>query len=258
MKFDKLSVNVIIGVLFSILFGAQASVCQTTSSNLEKQVKFLGKEKQEFGDDIVYQLSGSRIVARFAPKNSLGESIEVQKLARDLGYDHFNWTNYVVKDPYGITDRMGQRLNTPYNDPPVGGYLYDPADKLPFYWDLEQCQQCKSRHHWQHQNNLKQFELVFEDFPADYRLQPGEKIEFVTNLVGVKEYNTQTQMAKWEILHTFRWQLTNPHPHLSQVSLIETNVALDRLSPMLLSTMQLDGAVLQPFSLNKPASSAMP
>ena len=243
MKFGKLSVDVLmIGVLLSILFGSQVSVCEPPGSNLRKQVKSLGKDKFLFGNNITYQLSGSRIVARFAPKNSLNQSIGIQKLAGDLGYDHFNWTNYVVEDPHGITNQLGQRLNTPYNDPPKGGYLYDPADRLPFYWDLEKCQQCKSRHHWQHQNNLKQFELVFEDFPADYRLQPGEKIEFVTNLVGVKEYDPQTQMAKWEILHTFRWQLTNPYPNLSQVSLVETDVALDQLSPMLLSTMQLDGA----------------
>ena len=245
MKFGKLSVNILmISVWFSILFGSQVSVSQTLGNNLEKQVKSLEKDKFSFGKNVTYQLSGSRIVARFAPKNSSNQSFGIQKLAEDLGYDHFNWTNYVVEDPYGITNQMGQRLNTPYNDPPMGGYLYDPADRLPFYWDLEKCQQCKSRHHWQHQNNLKQFELVFEDFPADYRLQPGEKIEFVTNLVGVKEYDSKTQTAKWEILHTFRWQLTNPHPNSSKVSLVETDVALDQLSPMLLSTMQLDGAVL--------------
>ena len=250
MRFGKLSVKTLtIGVWFSILFGSQVSVSQTPDNNLGKQVKSLGKDKFSFGKNITYQVSGARIVAQFAPKDSLNQSIEIQKLAEDLGYDHFNWTNYVVEDPHGITNQLGQRLNTPYNDPPMGGYLYDPADRLPFYWDMEQCQQCKFRHHWQHQNNLKQFESVFEDFPADYRLQPGEKIEFVTNLVGVKEYDSKTQMAKWEVLHTFRWKLTNPHPYSSQVSLVETDVALNQLSPMLLSTMQLDGAVLQPFSV---------
>ncbi|MGB5636928.1 MAG: hypothetical protein WBM86_29675, partial [Waterburya sp.] len=60
----------------------------------------------------------------------------------------------------------------------------------------------------------------------------------------VKKYDPQKQTAEWEILHTFRWKLTNPHPSLSQVSLIESDVALNKLSPLLLSMMQLDGAIL--------------
>ena len=207
-----------------------------------KQQKF--QKRNLYSQDITYQLIGSQIITRFKPKNSQGEHIALDSLAADLGYEHFNWTNYVVKDPYGITNRSGQILNTPYNDPPKDGYLYDRADKLPFYWDLERCFQCKSRHHWQNYHNLKQFELVFEDSPADYRLQPGEAIEFVTNLVGVKNYNRHNQTAQWEILHTFRWQLTNPHPNISRVFLLETDVAIEQLSPELVRTMQLDGAEL--------------
>jgi hypothetical protein len=85
---------------------------------------------------------------------------------------------------------------------------------------------------------------VFEDAPADYRLQPGETIEFVTNLVGVKYYDPQNQTAKWQILHTFRWQLSNPQPNISRVSLVETEVDLNGLPTSLLSRMQLDGAEL--------------
>ena len=242
MKLGKLSVNILrFSVIFSILLGSRVGICEPESSTVRQQAS-LGQDGYVYGKNITYKLLGSRIVTRFAPTNSRGEKVDLNKLAAELGYEHFNWTNYVVEDPHGISDRLGQRLNTPYNDPPQGGYLYDPADELPFYWDVEACQQCKFRHHRQHQNNLNQFELVFEDFPADYRLQPGEKIEFVTSLVGVKEYDAQTQTAKWEVLHTFRWQLTNPYTNFSQVSLVETNISLDRLSPMLLSTMQLDGA----------------
>jgi hypothetical protein len=245
VKFQQLSFNILLsGILLSVLFKAKTSVCQPRDDSPLNQFKSLGAEKFAYGQNITHQLIGSRIVTQFTPKNSQGESIELHQLASSLGYDHFNWTSYVVQDPYGITNQGGQKLSIPYNDPPKGGYLYDPADHLPFYWDLERCQQCKSRHYWQDQRNLTQFQLRFEDSPADYRLQPGEAIEFVTNLVGVKDYDPNSQIAKWEILHTFRWQLSNPQPHRSKVALVETDVDLNRLPSSLLSMMQLDGAEL--------------
>ena len=193
---------------------------------------------------ITHIFTGSTIITRFSPINSRGEKIELHRLASQLGYDHFNWVNYVEKDPYGIADTNGKQLTTPYNDPPKNGYQYDRADGFPFYWDIEQCDRCKQRHHFQNYNNHKQYELIFEDAPADYRLQPGEAVEFITHLVGVKEIDSVHQRAKWDILHTFRWKLTNPRPNYSQVSLVEANVDLDRLSPMLLNTMLLDGATV--------------
>ncbi|MEL6495175.1 MAG: hypothetical protein AAFQ41_08620 [Cyanobacteria bacterium J06623_7] len=225
--------------------GCKVGMCEPILHRAEGQSKSLAKEKFAYAPNITYKLEGSRIVSQFAPKNSQGEKLDLDLLARELGYDHFNWTNYVTQDPHGITDRLGQKLNTPYNDPPQGGYLYDPADEMPFYWDLELCQRCKSRHHRQNPNNLRQFELVFEDYPADYRLQPGEKIEFITSLVGVREYDSQAKTAKWEVLYTFRWQLTNLHYNISRVSLVETDIPLEQLSPMLLSTMQLDGGFIK-------------
>ena len=195
--------------------------------------------------DVTHVFVGSKIMTRFSPRNSQGEKIELHQLASELGYDHFNWVSYVEEDPYGIADATGKQLNTPYNDPPMGGYLYDSADGLPFYWDVEECDRCKQRHHIQHENNLKQFELVFEDAPADYRLQPGEAVEFVTNLVGVKKINRDRQEAEWDILYTFRWKLTNPHPNYSQVSLIEANINPNQLSSLLLNKMLLDGATVR-------------
>jgi hypothetical protein len=245
VKLKRLSFNLfIIGILLLVLFRSRASLCQPRENALLLQIKSLGTEKFAYGHNITHQLTGAQIITQFTPKNAQGESIELNQLASSLGYDHFNWTNYVVQDPYGIVDQAGQRLSTPYNDPPKGGYLYDSADHFPFYWDLESCQLCKSRHHWQNEQNLKPFELVFEDVPADYRLQPGEAIEFVTNLVGVKYYDPQNQTAKWEILHTFRWQLSNPQLNVSQVFLVEAEVDLNRLPPSLLNRMQLDGAEL--------------
>ena len=186
----------------------------------------------------------ARIVARFAPKNNLGEPIELEKLADLLGYDRFSWVSYVEKDPYGITNQQGQLLSTPYNDPPMGGYQYDAADELPFYWDMEECDRCSQRHHYQHPLITQKYQLVFEDIPSDPRLQPGDAIEFVTHLVGVKNYDAQNKTAEWDVLNTFKWQLTNPIPGRGRVSLTETNLELARLSPFLLIEMQADGALL--------------
>ena len=193
--------------------------------------------------DISHITIGARIITHFSPRNSQGEEIEMEQLASDMGYDHFNWVNYVERDPYGIIDRAGNRMLTPYNDPPSGGYRYDKADNFPFYWDIVNCDRCNQRHHYQNYNNLQQFKLVFEDAPADYRLRSGEAVEFLTSLVGVTEINLQQNEAEWEILHTFRWQLTNPHPNYSQVSLVDTDVDLNQLSPSLINMMLGDGAI---------------
>ncbi len=197
-----------------------------------------------FVANVNIQLEGARIVAQFAPENSQGEKIELTTLAAMMGYDHFNWVSYVEKDPYGITNKQGELLSTPYNDPPLGGYQYDFADRLPFYWDLEQCVRCSHRYNYQHPLVTKQYELVFEDIPADPRLQPGEAVEFVTHLVGVKSYDTQTNRAEWDILNTFKWQLTNPQPYRGQVSLIADNLELTKIAPSTRALMQADGATL--------------
>ena len=197
-----------------------------------------------YSQDITHIIIGARIITQFSPRNSQGERIKLDQLASELGYDHFNWVSYVEKDPYGILDRSGKRMVAPYNDPPIGGYQYDQADTFPFYWDVVNCDHCNERHHFQNYNNLQQFSLVFEDAPADYRLQPGEAVEFLTSLVGVKNINTPKNEAEWEILHTFRWKLTNPRPNYSQVSLLDTNVNLDLLSPLLVNVMVVDGAAI--------------
>ncbi|MEM8673749.1 MAG: hypothetical protein AAGF83_07735 [Cyanobacteria bacterium P01_G01_bin.67] len=240
-----------VGILIStLLLKSEATVCVRNANSQDKTVKPLGQKHLAYAQYITHKFIGSRIITQFAPQDDRGQSINLDQLASSLGYDHFNWANYVELDPYGIVDRQGQQLNTPYNDPPQGGYRYDAADKLPFYWDVVRCDRCKSRHHFQHARNRSQFQLVFEDSPADYRLQPGEAVIFVTSLVGVKHYDSQQHQSEWEILHTFRWKLANPHPNMSKVSLIESDVACNNLSPMLLSRMQLDGASLRKGTKN--------
>ncbi|MGD1919782.1 MAG: hypothetical protein ACFCAD_13365 [Pleurocapsa sp.] len=197
-----------------------------------------------YSQDIIHILIGARIITQFTPRDSQGEKIKLDRLASDLGYEHFNWVSYVEKDPHGILDSLGKEMLAPYNDPPAGGYQYDRADRFPFYWDVVYCDRCNQRHHFQNYNNSQQFALVFEDAPADYRLQPGEAVEFMTNLVGVKHINLEQNKAEWEILHSFRWKLTNPRANHSQVSLTDTNVDLSKLHPTLIDTMISDGAAI--------------
>ena len=253
MNFSNLiSSTLAISVLLSISGKTKLGICETTDSipQVNQQISYQQSlpANQSFAYDqaINHQLIGSKIVTKFAPKNSQGENINLQQLASSSGYDHYNWVSYVEKDPYGINDQAGQSLSTPYIDPPMGGYQYDAADRLPFYWDMVNCDRCRQRHHFEHPENSEQFELTFQDAPADYRLQPGEAIEFITHLVGVTDYNQQQQQAEWEVLHTFRWKLTNVRPNYNQVSLVDTDVDLNKLYPSLISAMQLDGGVLFP------------
>ena len=197
-----------------------------------------------FQESLKIEVTGARIVAKFAPENHLGEQIELEKLAAMMGYDRFSWVSYVEQDPYGITDRQGQLLSTPYNDPPIGGYQYDAADELPFYWDMEECDGCSPRYNYNHPLVSQQHQLVFEDTPSEPRLQPGEAIKFVTHLVGVKNYDPENKTAEWEVLNTFRWQLTNPTPGRGWVFLTEINIELAKLPTLLLAEMQADGALL--------------
>lgn len=247
------TIGLLISVFLRILVGIRQASSNQPISLVEKsrvvndyQAPIATKTKQNllYSQGISHKLIGSSIITQFAPTNSQGEPIKLSKLASASGFDHFNWVSYVEKDPYGIANKAGQQLSAPYSDPPLDGYQYDAADKFPFYWDLVKCDRCQQRHHFENPKNLEQFRLIFYDVPADYRLQPGEAVEFTTNLVGVKSYDIQLNQAEWEVLYTFRWKLTNSSPYHSQVSLIETDVDLAKLTPLLLDKMRLEGAVL--------------
>ena len=197
-----------------------------------------------FAKHISVTLENSRMFAKFAPQDHRGQRITLKSLASNLGYQNFNWVSYVEQDPYGIADNNGNQLSTPYNDPPSGGYQYDGADEFPFYWDIESCENCRSRHNYQHHKVVNQFELVFEDMPSDHRLKGEESINFITHLVGVKSYHKTEKKAQWEVLTTFRWKLTNSNSGKGQVSLIGFDIHPQSLPPSLLSQMQIDGGVV--------------
>lgn len=246
-----------VGNLLTMPVKAQANISQTENTSRQSQCaavqeftadKFskntLAIRNFAFAEHIAINLENSRMLARFAPQDHQGNKIPLKSLAEMLGYKNFNWVNYVEHDPYGIADKQGNQLSTPYNDPPLGGYQYDGADEFPFYWDIESCENCRSRHNYQHHQVINQFELVFEDMPSDYRLKDDESIDFITHLVGVKSYELNQKQAQWEILTTFRWKLTNSPDGRGQVSLVSFDINPQTLPPSLLSQVQLDGGII--------------
>jgi hypothetical protein len=259
MKFSQLPVSIITAItLFSTPIEATPLKLKTSQSISSLPNMIRENEGRQVDEKIAkifpleqtvnLEFSGSQVIARFIPKNIQNQKIGLSELASILGYHHFNWVSYVAKDPYGIADKSGKLLSTPYNDPPQGGYYYEAADKLPFYWDVDQCDRCLPKHHYQNPKITNEFELVFEDVPSDYRLKPGESIEFITHLVGVESLDMETSKAKWHVLYTFKWKLTNSLVGQGSVSLIEANINPLSLPPSLQQQMKIDGAIFHPFN----------
>jgi hypothetical protein len=225
----------------------------TTTDNSKKNQKTNNHNlKINFASHLIFNVSGSRIVVKFVPQDRQKQALQLDDLAADLGYQSFNWVNYVERDPYGITDYQGNSVSIPYNDPPSGGYQYDAADAHPFYWDIEKCENCRSRHYYHHPEVKQSSYLTFEDHPSDSRLKPGEKIEFVTHLVGIKISNSDKDRSQWEVLTTFKWQLTNNVSGSSQVSLVAVDLDLSDLSPALLARIDRDGGLISDFAIAAP------
>lgn len=201
-------------------------------------------ETIDFNKHLSFSTIGSRIQVKFSPRDIQKQPLALASLAATLGYQSFNWVSYVEKDPYGMTDYRGELLSLPYNDPPLGGYQYDAADNYPFYWDIEQCENCHSRHNYRHPKVQQKYALYFEDSPSDYRLKEGETVEFVTHLVGVKDRNLKQNLSSWDVLSTFKWQLTNDAAGRGQISLIAVDIPTSELSLSVLALMQNDGGFI--------------
>lgn len=223
----------------------------STNKLLEHQTSNLFK-RNNFSNYLFFKTFGSRIIVKFVPQNQKKEVLDLDKLATTLSYKFFNWVNYVEHDPYGIANYQGHSLSIPYNDPPLGGYQYDAADTHPYYWDIENCQNCRSRHYYQHPEVQQRYSLTFEDHPSDHRLKPGEKIEFVTHLVGIKNDYSNQKPSEWDILTTFKWQLTNDAFGRGKVSLIAVDLQLSDLSPALIAQIEKDGGIIPDFAIAVP------
>jgi len=181
----------------------------------------------------VFSLSQGVIDATFTPDLNAGAPSGSQSpldaVAGLLGYDHFNWINWVDYLPHPWTALNGKQYQVPpdpdFVDPPmgdngtIGGWAYVdsrtllpkpfPADDLPFYWNE------KPGPWQQHAGYDPNYDLcgpnstcvarnlttlAFEDQPGDNRLIPGQEfIQFITELVGVRGDGTS------EPLHNFTW-----------------------------------------------------
>ena len=215
---------------------------QCSAKTLKNSSKLNLLEDFNFSTYLKFQVAGSQIVAKFLPQNQQNQPLELDTLAAATGYKSFNWVSYVEQDPYGIADYQGKALSLPYNDPPLGGYQYDKADDHPFYWDIEQCHNCHSRYYYHHPQVKQKFALTFEDSPSDHRLKPGETIEFVTHLVGVRpNLGDRNSPHQWDVLSTFTWQLTNNAAGHGQVALTAVDLNVSQLSPSVLNLIQKDG-----------------
>lgn len=230
--------------LASSLISKKSNLELNSSNKLLEHQTTSQFQVNNFSDYLFFKTSGSRIIARFAPQNQKKEALDIDKLAKALGYKSFNWVNYVEKDPHGIANYQGHSLSIPYNAPPLGGYQYDAADAHPYYWDIENCQNCRSRHYYQHPEVQQRYSLTFEDHPSDHRLKPGEKIEFVTHLVGIKNDSSNQKPSEWDILSTFKWQLTNDAFGRGKVSLIAVDLPILDLSPALIAQIEKDGGTI--------------
>jgi hypothetical protein len=134
-------------------------------------------------------LSGATISATFTPNFNL----TIPQAANVCGYDHFNWYQVIVNDPY-----PPQGLTVPYVDPPVGGgpAFGGFADNLPFYWD----EQGATGTGYHLQDNLTNSTLSYQDTPAEPNLQSGEFLGFNTFLAGILPDNS------WDALYAFSWK----------------------------------------------------
>lgn len=153
-------------------------------------------------DAVIVTASGSTISAKFQPNFGL----TLAETAALGGYDHFNWVQTVVADPYA---NVNFGLSTPYVDPPPGGYYNDfLSDHLPFYWDEEgdpfnpvTCTFITDRFRSCHQSPFfDPLALDFLDQPTEPKLRSGERLEFTTSLVGIPIAG-----GGLDVLNTFTW-----------------------------------------------------
>lgn len=109
--------------------------------------------------------------------------------------DRYRWINVVLEDPKGITDYDGNKLQTPYIDPPPGGFKYGRADNDKYYWDNDDCEYCRTRYKASFNRDGNKYE--FQDYPNDHRLKPGQKIKFRTCIVDTYNNDKELSCVKW-------------------------------------------------------------
>jgi len=207
------------------------------------------------------------IQANFAPKLG-GLPVNPTLLARAAGFDHFQWLSTVVhlpvfEDGYDPLDQAGNLLTPNFFDPPPGGYLnYSGGtvfDTLPYYYD--EAGYGGTDPSWLITNSkfTNDQSVHFEDAPSlsFAKFNTGDYVEFITELVGVKDDPSQ-----YTLLGGFSWasnfqsltqsggtafstSIPDVAPTgLGGVTILNSNLQLDAVPAEVLAFWVANGAVL--------------
>jgi hypothetical protein len=182
------------GVLFSptLLVNPQAQVPDTNGVSVTSIA-------QDILDGSVHSsIQGSRMTAEFRP--NLG--LTPQQAASALGYDHFNWVQWVTYDDSPTRPTVhGVQPNVPYLDPPHGGWDYQQGTGGDDYRDG----------YWNETNgelgvHSQGGVLDFSDAPTVQN--SGYDRQFKTALAGVKADGTTEVAGDW-----FYWGCDSTGPY---------------------------------------------
>ena len=116
------------------------------------------------------------------------------------GFDHFNWFQVVLEYPGFLIDHAGLPVFAPFVDPPPGGFINQPADYLPFYWDEGDDPRLDPELLLESNISLDRI-LEFSDFPGNTFVIPSiNHMSFITTLVGV------LPDGSWMSFDSFSWE----------------------------------------------------
>jgi hypothetical protein len=156
------------------------------------------------------QGNDTRILAEFTPE----ETRSVDLVARDFGYNHFNWiqtVTYLPPNTCSFSDRNQNPLSAPFldppNNPPIGGYTYLLADLWPYYWDEVQQQDVPEFRFQPNEIFDGGTRFEFWDRPQCPSLGQADYIQFIASLVGVNGPLGTTSNST--LLASFIWNTNN-------------------------------------------------
>jgi hypothetical protein len=169
-----------------------------------------GLSASEFAYSVEVIPAGETMRAFFNPSNGC----TLDEVAEAMGYTHFNWMQVITHYDGFLFYYNGARLDEslPMFDPPHIGYLDQPADLNPWYWDEGDSPVCAYTfcylldpvYHLDNNTPLPTL-LNFDDTPRSVQIDtPEEYMGFTTSLVGVI-YRYENKGA-WKPEFTFKWK----------------------------------------------------
>lgn len=109
--------------------------------------------------------------------------------------EDYRWINLVTVDEKPPLVNDGSTIQTPYLDPPPGGWSYGDSDNSPFYWDDKDF---NSNSVYNISNNRTQNTLKFTDCPKDPYLTADKYIEFNTCIINIHTAGPE-QCIQWQL-----------------------------------------------------------